>query len=332
MVLAREQRTTSEVPISFRVGRRRKPAACGFLIREPAMLPEEHRGIAISTLGKVIRRGWDWLGLTPTAADRISGLIEVPALASCLTLNKADFLRTGDRGATYLAYRRAIQEQVGAQLEAWGDEPEPEAPRRRRVRPLERDLQTVLVDLAREFPLLAALVDRGPGGQRKLPLGERGGDGRGATGPGTIPGVSIPQPEMDAPASPHVAEEVTTPKPRLQEEAPAPALPARPGTLPDLDAPLRRRVRRPAHYRLAVDFESHPDEDALARLAESTVWINIAHPAYRRAVGSRSEGYHLAVSVGMALAPLAVAPAEAHAFISAFLARWGAATEEKRRR
>jgi hypothetical protein len=53
------------------------------------------------------------------------------------------------------------------------------------------------------------------------------------------------------------------------------------------------------------------------------------HPAYRRAVASRSEGYHLARAVALALAPLAVDPAKEHAFITAFLARWGAAIERR---
>jgi len=63
-------------------------------------------------------------------------------------------------------------------------------------------------------------------------------------------------------------------------------------------------------------------------LVESTVWINEAHPAFRRAVASRSEGYHLALAVAMALGPLAVAPAEEHNFITAFLSRWGEAVEK----
>lgn len=63
--------------------------------------------------------------------------------------------------------------------------------------------------------------------------------------------------------------------------------------------------------------------DADARLIESTVWVNEAHPAYRRAVSSRAEAYHLALAVAAALAPLAVEPQHAQRFISAFLARWG---------
>ena len=108
-------------PVSLRMGRRRTPSAIGFLERH-AFLPVDRQGIAISTFGKVIKRGWDWLGITP-ANPRIGGLIEVPDLAACLTLSKNDFIRTGTRGATYLAYRKAVQEVVSRQLTAWGTAP-----------------------------------------------------------------------------------------------------------------------------------------------------------------------------------------------------------------
>ena len=55
----------------------------------------------------------------------------------------------------------------------------------------------------------------------------------------------------------------------------------------------------------------------------STVWVNVAHPAYRRAAASRAEGYHVALIVALALAPLAVEPASEHGFVSTFLARLG---------
>jgi hypothetical protein len=89
----------AHAPLSIRLSRKRKPSALGYLIREENSLLEERRGLAISTYGKVIRRGWDWLGMTPMFPERIGGLIEVPALAACLTLNKGDFIRAGARGA-----------------------------------------------------------------------------------------------------------------------------------------------------------------------------------------------------------------------------------------
>ena len=50
-----------------------------------------------------------------------------------------------------------------------------------------------------------------------------------------------------------------------------------------------------------------------------------AHPAFTRAVASRSLGYHSALAVALALAPLAVDAREEHTFITHFLARWGGA-------
>jgi hypothetical protein len=132
-------------PLEIRLLRKRKPSAFGYLIREDVALPEERRGLAITTYGKVIKRGWDWMGMTPAAPERVGGLIEVPELAACLTLNKGDFIRVGARGAIYLAFRKGIQEAVSKQLSAWGDarESAEEAPPRE-LRPLQRDLAHVL--------------------------------------------------------------------------------------------------------------------------------------------------------------------------------------------
>jgi hypothetical protein len=72
-----------------------------------------------------------------------------------------------------------------------------------------------------------------------------------------------------------------------------------------------------------VRFESRPGHSDLGALRESTLWVNDAHPAYRRAVASRSEGYHIALTLAMTLSRLAVEPADAHDFLTTFLAAWG---------
>jgi hypothetical protein len=63
-------------------------------------------------------------------------------------------------------------------------------------------------------------------------------------------------------------------------------------------------------------------------LVESTVWVNRAHPAYRRALASRSIGYHIALTVALALAPLAVEPSQQSEFLLTFLTRWGEAIDK----
>ena len=88
--------------------------------------------------------------------------------------------------------------------------------------------------------------------------------------------------------------------------------------------------RRPARYGLLVQFESRPDDQELGRLVDNIVWINDAHPAYTRAVQSRSLGYHTALAVALALAPLAVEAAQEHSFITQFLAQWGGAPAPRR--
>ncbi len=315
-------------PLSVKLGRKRKPSAVGYLERPSVALSEEQQGVAISTLGKVIKRGWDWLGVTPAAPDQVGGLIEVPGLAGCLTLNKADFIRTGSRGASYLAYRKLIQEVVSAQLAQWGDVRDPaQETQKRLVRPLERDLQTVLVDLAEDFPLLASLVEQRRGGQRRLPMGP------GARLPGISgeSGAAEPARAEPTPAEPARAEptpaEPGAPAVPPKQAAPPPSSPPAAGTLPTGGGP-----KRPSRYGLSIQFESRPDDPELGRLLESTVWVNDAHPAYRRAAASRSEGYHIAVTAAMALASLAVEPAQARGFITAFLEHWGEALDRGGRR
>jgi len=83
--------------------------------------------------------------------------------------------------------------------------------------------------------------------------------------------------------------------------------------------------RRPARYGLLVQFESRPGDPELGRLVDSTIWINDAHPAFTRSMASRSLGYHTALAVALALAPLAVEARDEHAFITHFLAHWGSA-------
>ena len=120
----------------------------------------------------------------------------------------------------------------------------------------------------------------------------------------------------------------TEPTPVATQDSPPPAPPAS-GTLPASDS---RGPRRPGRYGISIDFEDRHESGELGRLVESTVLVNTAHPAYVRAVASRSEGYHAALTVGMALAAVAVEPAGTQAFLTAFLARWGEAVGRDRRR
>jgi hypothetical protein len=325
--------------VAITLGRRRIPSVRGFLERHPA-LPADRAGIAVSTFGKVIKRGWDWLGLAPAAHAQVSGLIEAADLAACLTLSKNDFVRTGPRGATYLAYRKAIQEVVSRQLAEWGDARDGSAhPKTAR---LERDLERVLEDLSEAFPLLRSLVDRRAGGQKRLPMPGRGDEpapaplfasvfaddtaGRSEAPTSTAEGGTVEQTDGSGASRPPAGEVVPhqeAPVPEHEEPGPN-AQPHHGRAAASIGALDSVRGRpRPARYGLLVQFESRPDDPELARLVDSTIWINDAHPAYTRAIATRSVGYHTALSVALALAPLAVEASEEHAFITRFMAHWG---------
>jgi len=327
------------VIIPIRIGRKRLPSAIAMLERRDVSSVgglEDGEGIAVSTFGKVIKSGWDWLGLTPSTSSRVSGLVEAPDLAGCLTLSKNDFIRTGPRGATYLAYRKAIQEVVSRQLAAWGDTRDRD-PRPRTLR-LERDLERVLEDLADDFPLLRSLVNQRAGGQKRLPLpgrgredvpgslfanvpsdvSEGGAGGEATRGPDGEPTPHEAVPPVEPQVSPPAGEQEPPPGgPSPSADSPVEA-PTPVGTFSTV--PGRKRLAR---YGLLLQFESRPDDSELGRLVDSTIWINDAHPAYVRATASRSAGYHIALSVALALAPLAVVAKDEHAFITQFLAHWG---------
>jgi hypothetical protein len=320
------QSAPDQAPLTIRLARRRKLSALGYLSRYSAPLPEDQRGVAISTLGKVIKRGWDWLGVTSLQSERINGLIEVPDLAASLTLNKGDFIRTGNRGAIYLAYRKAIQEAVSRQLEAWGDgragTPETSS---RMMRPLERDLDRVLEELSDDFPLLGSLVERRAGGQKRLPI-----DGKTTDFAQGIDAVAVPapstaelEPNETEPAQPQTPSSPT-------DQASAMTEPETPKSSDSTATmfPGHGRSRAPMRYGLGIQFEDNPDNSELGRLVESTVWINQTHPAYRRALASRSVGYHISLAVALALASLAVERDQEHAFITKFLSHWGQALDQ----
>ena len=114
------------------------------------------------------------------------------------------------------------------------------------------------------------------------------------------------------------------------------------GTPPRPGQPNRRWVPSDTYtagaigrWAIVLRFEARSGDAELGGFVESTIWINEDHPAYVRAVESRSIGYHIALTVALALAPLAVGAAGEHAFLTQFLAQWGSShgpPRETRRR
>ena len=310
-------------PVTIRLARKRTPSAIGYLVRSPDPLAESAQGVAISTFGKIIKRGWDWLGISPQASHRITGLVEAPDLAASLTLAKSDFVRSGSAGSAYLAYRKALQEIVSQQLAIWGDDDDA-AQGQPRASKLDRDLERVLEDLASDFPLLDSLVARRRGGQKRLPM------------PGPDEGDGVPPLLSLVHRAPADTDETSPTTPAGIDSGPQPPSgpnegkqPADVIAAPAVAAPVGGSLRR-AHYGLSLKFERRPGDQELGRLVENTIWVNETHPAYERAQSSRSMGYHIALTVALALAPLAAAASEEHLFVTRFLSEWGTVAGTRR--
>jgi len=338
-VLDQEPRRDADL-VEVRLPRKRKAAGIGLMWRSAVPLPPDQQGIAISTFGKIIKRGWDWLGLHPPSPDRAAGLIELPALAESLTLNKGDFVRSGMRGALYLMCRKALQETVTQKLQAWGEDTtaNDDAARRKAARPFERDLAGVLEDLSSAYPALASLVEHRLGSTgKKLKTVElrqaEGGllfDDASAADPGnTAQGQE--QGTALAIAGPHDAElgSVASPVDGLAADVAGSGKSDLEG---EQTAQQPTTVRKSGRYGLSLSFESRPDDEAMGRLVENTVTVNIAHPAYQRAERTRAEGYHLALVAAMSLAKVTVEPADYAAFVTDFLRAWGGVTATRGRR
>lgn len=221
---------------------------------------------------------------------------------------------------------------MSRQLAAWGDRPDEARPRMTR---LEQDLERVLEDLVENFPLLRSLVDRRPGGQKRLRMPGRGDErvpaslfatsatdreSGGDVEPATGGVVETPEGPSPSPPEPFVLESRSAEG--QHGEANEPRAPA--GDQPHSHTAAAGALetvagrRRPAPYGLLMQFESRPGDPELGRLVDNTIWINDVHPAYLRAVASRSLGYHTALAVALALAPLAVERHDEHAFARSF--------------
>lgn len=320
--------------VEVRLPRKKKPAGVGLMWRSAHALPEDRQGIAISTFGKVIKRGWDWLGVSPPSPERVGGLIELPALAEALTLNKGDFIRSGARGSLYLICRKALQEAVVDQLEAWGEDTAAtfDAARRKAARPFERDLAGVLEGLSVDYPTLASLVDhRASKGGRKLRTVEAAGTSQKSVWDADTAESS----ETEAPVSSHSApglSNAATPGPG-DEAGAADSNAVLPLNLAAdaMDTALLKPTRKAGRYGLTLAFESRPEDESLGHLVENSVSVNVAHPAYRRAETTRALGYHLALVSAMSLARIAVEPNHYNSFVTDFLKRWGTAAEGRTR-
>jgi hypothetical protein len=299
-------------PLVFVVqGGNPKPVGIGFLGKSRRDLPEPLRGIGISAYGKVIKRGWDWLGLLPQHPHRLTGIVEVPALAQILTTNKADFLRDAASLKKYYRHRKAIQETLEPILRELGEAPPTRERPAPEVRPVQREVEQVLGALLEDYPEFAPLVGRRRARQPGLGLQPEPGAPTLAALTKALQGwtESTPGPDPDGPTA-------TPTQPAL---AAAAVLEAN----EDGAVTAALRAGRRVGPGLVLAFEDAAERGALGRMVGNTLWINRAHPAYRKAAGTGCENYHIVLSVVWVLLGHLDDRHSAQQFISEFLSGWG---------
>jgi len=283
-------------------GRRtRQPAGFGYIAIHEAHQPFQHFGLAVSTYGKIIKYGWEWLGLTLKTNANLYGIVEIPGLAEILTINKMDFLRDAASLKKYYRFRKAIQEAVLPILEMFGEK-QGAGEKPRELKPIAREVERTLRDIVADFPELLPLL-----GIKKI----KGGGGYGLSKNEPLVGVAEKSENLVPlePAGKREEEEQKNGLERTQKEKKSEL------------GELKKRVKKgPAIY---IGFETGQEDSPLARMVEDRVLINTSHPSHHKALNAGFEDYHAIFCVAWVLSQFLQEEHSTHQFINNFLFSWG---------
>lgn len=296
-------------PFLVRIGKRKNPVGIGFVAKVGEDLAEENVGIAISTYGKVIKRGWDWIGLVPQNPMKITGLVEVPELSEILTLNKADFLRDSTSLQKYYRYRKAIQRSVEPILRQMGELREVRKTPEKDLQPLQQEIESVLANLLLDFPEISPLLDRR----------RRGDPTRGL--------ISDP----NAPAAGKLVDGVDVMTGTRGGAGEGQGLEVASGKLageriePSEDPSERGKEHegRKKNPGIMIGFDDNPDHQRIAWIVENTIWVNKSNPAYQRVADTGAETYHIVLAVSWVLSNYLEGERSPQDFIGRFITAWG---------
>jgi hypothetical protein len=291
-----------------RRGRHGKLMGIGFMAKTARALPEAQRGLAISTFGKVIKRGWDWLGITPRNPAVITGIVEVPELVHCLTTNKCDFMRDPNSLKKYYKYRKAIQDVVASVLEDLGERREPEAKPDRTIQRLQREIDSVVAEILPDFPELAPLFGKRRG------LAEPGlASDQNDIVAGHVEGSEVRASEEGEKGEGQRIEPAIN---AMLEDSPLGHI----GADEQLARPHEVRRRRPG---LMIGFDDETGGGDMAWLRGSTLYVNALHPAYRRVRDTVNVNLYITFVVATTLAAHLEAERPPLELMQRFMAAWG---------
>ncbi len=284
------------------LGKSRKPVGAGFLIKKvlhqswiQKLTGQQHlennlpAGISVATYGKIIKSGWEWLGILPKSHELLSGVVEIPALSALLTTNKNDFLSDSAHLKQYYKFRKAIQQAILPVLKELGEYTESEKqPIDKNLKTITREVENALVNVTDDFPELLPLL----GSRRKAAKGDAQAD------------IQNPlKREM-------VAENVQKSQKRQPEQAYEPE--KKPST-----------GFKKAGLQIVLE-ELSAEPHILGRMVEDIISINTLHPAWRKSLQENLEEYHIILTVGLVLSEFLDPEKHPQEFLGRLLSSWGA--------
>lgn len=302
------------------LGKNRRAIGAGFLVKtgiEPGWLQKIlgqagttaslPAGLWISTFGKVIKGGWDWLGILPKNSDSLVGLVEIPALSEILTTNKNGFLTDTGSLKKYYKYRKAVQESVLPILKQLGEDRTaiPDSPEKI-LKPLSQTITGALNRLMDDFPELESLI----GTYRKQAIGQTQKISREEK----TRAINLPVGKMD--------KEIPA-----KNRATAKTVP--PGVA-DKTKDKIVRVKNTQFKLLLADIPDAP-EMPLGRIVEDTLTVNTIHPAWKKAKQKRQEEYHILITVASTLSQFLESEKSPQDFLNRLLIAWATEIEEDKR-
>lgn len=283
----------------------RRPVGFGYLMHRDSFshFTPHFRGIMVSTYGKTIRQGWEWIGLFPKSHEKLYGLVEVPGLAEILTTNKSDFLQDARSLKKYYRYRKAIQEAVITVLRALGEERDiDENADIERMKPFVRKIESALDSMVRDFPELEEVVNI----RRRRAVGSAVKDaGRDDTGYLTgVPVSNESNEEMRELNQESITDSHEKNKP-IKE-----------------DGGTREGSKKSSGVKIAFEGFSNEEGCPLGRMVEDTIFINTLHPFWVKAKEEGGEEYYTIFAVSWVLSGFLEEGHSARDFMNRLLYAW----------
>lgn len=300
------------------IGKRNaRPIGIGYLVRSDAVQSPTGftaHGLAISTYGKIIKQGWEWLGLMPKLHAVLSGVVEIPGLSEVLTTNKSDFLNDATSLKKYYRFRKAAQEAILSILPELGEPSEiSDRPVTKEVQMLSREIESALGAIADDFPELLSLV--GNKHKKIKTPAELAAHAKKQSRTERIEGIEKREHPTD------------TDEKNANEKSDKEILHLRESESGEYSKTIRKKT--PGLAIALQEFTEEEEEQSLGRIIEDTVFVNTGHSAWKKAVAEHLDEYHIVLTVACVLSAMIEQNHSPHEFISKFLASWGQSLQQK---